>query len=512
MIISDMSEPPTPRHHKNVKLTPPDSQADLSGATGDFNNRSKKYIIFLSTLVFLLGGVLLYGVLFLLPQHASQPTTDIAQTIEAENLTPSPPQAKSSDGIEQTGEDEQKQKARDILKEFLVLHDEYKLDNIHLWGGEQFSSISSLVAAGDELFRNNDYTAAATNYAQALNDLQALYTQKESIFSNALQEGTEQLEKGNGKAAEIAFELALDVHPDSKDAQMGLIRARNLESVLRDYSAGQELENSGDLTAALQSYKKAYDLDNDFQPAADGIVRLGKILQQKKLQQLLSQFHRDMQRGALSEAEASLNAARGMSPEDSRVIGALAEFNLAREERTINRLRSRAEKLSENEQWQLAISAYEQVLKLAPTASFALQGREFSQKQLDLTNRLDQLLKHPERFQNDSALQNAQETLLYAKAQTDSGPKMEKKITALETAVNRALSKVQLTLYSDNLTEVTIYHVARFGKFHQKELVLRPGKYTIIGERAGFRVVRDTITLSYDQPSVDFTIVCRERI
>ena len=40
------------------------------------------------------------------------------------------------------------------------------------------------------------------------------------------------------------------------------------------------------------------------------------------------------------------------------------------------------------------------------------------------------------------------------------------------------------------MTKVIVYRVGQFGAFKQKRLTLRPGSYTAVGSRAGFRDVR----------------------
>ena len=43
-------------------------------------------------------------------------------------------------------------------------------------------------------------------------------------------------------------------------------------------------------------------------------------------------------------------------------------------------------------------------------------------------------------------------------------------------------------------TEVSIYRVGRLGAFDRKDVELLPGRYTVVGMRAGFRDVRRELT------------------
>jgi len=58
---------------------------------------------------------------------------------------------------------------------------------------------------------------------------------------------------------------------------------------------------------------------------------------------------------------------------------------------------------------------------------------------------------------------------------------------------------------------VVIYQVGRLGRFSVRTLELRPGTYTVVGSREGFRDVRKVFTL---QPGskVEILVRCEERI
>lgn len=69
-----------------------------------------------------------------------------------------------------------------------------------------------------------------------------------------------------------------------------------------------------------------------------------------------------------------------------------------------------------------------------------------------------------------------------------------------------------VTLHSDQQTEVTVYKVARLGQFDQRELELRPGSYTAVGSRMGYRDVRVEFSVAAEGAPPAVTVVCTERI
>ena len=82
----------------------------------------------------------------------------------------------------------------------------------------------------------------------------------------------------------------------------------------------------------------------------------------------------------------------------------------------------------------------------------------------------------------------------------------------LETLLRQANASITITLHSDSETEVTVYKVARLGRFAQRELTLRPGTYTAVGSRDGYRDVRRNFTIAHDSAPPNVTIICTEPI
>jgi hypothetical protein len=99
-----------------------------------------------------------------------------------------------------------------------------------------------------------------------------------------------------------------------------------------------------------------------------------------------------------------------------------------------------------------------------------------------------------------------------AQQQPVSGPVLRTQIARL-TALLPALDKpVRLSLVSDNRTQVTISSVGTFGSFARRDIELRPGRYTVIGTRDGYREVRRDITVSPGEEFLTVNVICSEPI
>jgi len=92
------------------------------------------------------------------------------------------------------------------------------------------------------------------------------------------------------------------------------------------------------------------------------------------------------------------------------------------------------------------------------------------------------------------------------------GPVLTRQLAAVDALVTAAETPQRVAIASDNQTDVTVYRVGRLGTFERKELELLPGRYTLVGVRAGFRDVRRELTLVPGREAPILMIRCEEPI
>ena len=82
----------------------------------------------------------------------------------------------------------------------------------------------------------------------------------------------------------------------------------------------------------------------------------------------------------------------------------------------------------------------------------------------------------------------------------------------LRRQVTLARTPVPIDLHSDGETTVVIYHVGRLGQFRDQRLELRPGTYTAVGSRPGYRDARIVFTVLPGAAPLSVEIRCGEPI
>ena len=78
--------------------------------------------------------------------------------------------------------------------------------------------------------------------------------------------------------------------------------------------------------------------------------------------------------------------------------------------------------------------------------------------------------------------------------------------------IDEASRPLDITIRSDGFTRVVIHHVGRLGRFDEQRVELLPGRYTIVGERDGFRDVRQVIEIRPGDNPINLDVRCEEPI
>ena len=121
-------------------------------------------------------------------------------------------------------------------------------------------------------------------------------------------------------------------------------------------------------------------------------------------------------------------------------------------------------------------------------------------------------MEKPNVLESDPHLSNALGLLQEASKIEPKGPRLAGQIEKLDELVRIAKTPVSITLKSDNLTEVAVYKVGRMGRFFTRDLNLRPGTYTVVGTRDGYKDVRQKMVVKAGEKGLRITLKCEERI
>jgi Flp pilus assembly protein TadD len=398
------------------------------------------------------------------------------------------------------------------LAEFLEAKKNLDRTGASVWGAAAYAEMDGLAQEADTHFMHEEYASAAGRYDQATAIASQLNDRTAEALQQLLVEGRNALDQGRGTQAQDKFRIALMIDPANAPAHKGLKRAGTIEEIIQLIDSGGKHEADGQLSAAQADYRKALSIDPDSEKAQQALSRVTVRANDQQYQQLMSQGLTALHQKDYQRAGAALLKARALKPDSSEAADALLQVDQAQRLARIDRLREKARIADQSEQWQQALEAYLAVLDIDKNIQFAARGRDRAQERIRLAKRLNYYIAQPRALESDQQLDKAALLLSEAKTTEPQGPRLAAQIKELEKLVAAFRMPADVLIESDNMTQVAVYKVGRLGRFEQHELKLRPGTYTVVGARDGYKDVRREIVVTPGQASLRLTIECRDKI
>ncbi|MGI9229679.1 MAG: hypothetical protein ACR2P9_07470 [Gammaproteobacteria bacterium] len=471
-------------------------------------------LLFSLALVFLAA----LAVIFVLPNLVDKFATadaDTANPVSEPTDTASTPGASGSPAIlpwQKARQTELRKEAQDILADMLEADKILQAKNVTIWAEGDYNKAMQHAQTGDRYYNKRDFTAAAKEYRQAKNDLDALVDRVDALFEESITAGDQALLQGDAEKAHGAFALALAIDPIDRRALAGKQRAGNIDAVFALLSRADQLFQEGALPQAKSVYQQALQQDKATPGAADRIKEINQRLNQQRFNKAMSDGFAYLQDDKLEQAGKAFSTALRISPKSRDAAAALDQTRHGLTSKEINALLQQADELEASESWGQAMEKYRAALKLNANLATAQQGLERSRTWADIHTRLDQILQQPERLYDRAVFDETATFLAGIEKVSSPGEKFSTKVSALKLAIARADTPVRVRLQSDNQTKVTLYKVGELGLFTDKELVLRPGRYVAVGQREGYRDVRVEFVVEPDKTIAPVSVVSREKI
>jgi serine/threonine protein kinase len=366
-----------------------------------------------------------------------------------------------------------------------------------IWGGPDF--LAAKASAAEAAAAHDPATVATAE--QHLTEAQPLLENVEQAASAALaaqlSAGDRALADGQRTLAMQAFDLAVQIAPQDQRALEGRARAQELPAHGLPVAPGTPASapSASSAPPAPVAAAPAAGADTGFgddryaKAAGEGFAALGA--------------------GRLEEARAAFERARAARPNGAEAQDGLKRVDAAIRARGFGSLRTRAEDAEADERWDEALAAYSSILKSDPSQAFAQDGRARAQARLDLDDSLQAIIDRPDLLAAADARARAATLLQSAQAIDAPGPVLRLQMARVSALLPEFEKPVHLSLVSDGLTQVTVMGVGTFGGFTRRDVELKPGRYTLVGSREGYRDVRRDISVSPGQTQT-ISVSCYE--
>lgn len=402
--------------------------------------------------------------------------------------------------------------AEQALGLFLQKRNALEVQAVSLWGGGDYIRVIELEKTGDRFFKKKYFDAARQDYTNGLEILSKLEKTIPKRISDTITEGSQALEKGDAKQALNQFTLAAKIEPSNNIAQRGILRSKINQQVFELLNNGLELENQNRLSDARNKYQQAATLDPELKRVKNMLASVNGKLTEQEFRTAMSQGFNYLSQENYSTALNAFKKAENIKPGSEQVNEGLIQ---AREGIRLGKItlhKRKAQRFEKSENWKTAAEHYRAALAIDPTLQFAKQGRERSLRNAELHRQLDFYLDKPSRLHSKDPYQSAAQLLLSLRDLPSKGMLLSKKTRNLSTQLELARTEYPVRLKSDAQTDIAVYKLGKLGKFTSHRLMLRPGTYTVVGTRSGYRDVRQKFTVDGQQNQITIEIQCREKI
>lgn len=511
-----MSSPNEPV--KPTPFTVAEAQAE-SAAPGTAASAASNQRWLVPALVVLLALAL--AVIFWLPGQL-QPSVaipdaapDASRGTAVSQPTPAPRESPAEPAISPWSDAQQarlRKEAQDVLAELLPLQFELEERGAASWAAAALARATEAAGRGDAHYQAREFVPAKEQYEDSLAQLQALEEAMPDILEDALQRATAALETGDREVLAEALEQAALLAPNHPELAALTARAESMEALQALLAAATAAEAAGDLAAAEQQLRDAAELDPDSRRAQEQLARVTASHRQQRFHRAMSEGYEALDQGSFDKARSAFQRAGKLQADSAEVSTALAELQSAETAARLAGLRRQGRSLEDSEAWEDAVARYREALKLDPTIVFAQEGLARAEPRARLDRQLRDALEAPERLADPAVAASLEKVLRQARTLSPQGPVLAAQLAELEQKLVQATTPLTVTLRSDQQTEVLVQRVARLGQFAERKLELRPGSYTAVGSRDGYRDVRQTFTVRHGEAPPPVFIACTEPI
>jgi len=467
------------------------------------------------------AGIALLFVIFVLPELVTPaPNQSSVEPVTETDATTRPlatAQSQATDlGVAQTPfaqaqEQERRQAAQQVLEALLDQQRVLKNHNVERWAEPAYEAALGTAAAGDTAYRDRDFEGAAVAYQSALDALSALSESLPERVATAIDALDRDIENLSLAEAQRSLDWLGALNAADVDLLSWQARVDALPLVIAALDEGQEAVTRREFDSAVAAASRAIGADPEHQRAQVLRQNWQALALDAAFSQAMSEGYAALDAEQFDRAARQFEAAQRLRPNAPETTAALVELSTSRTAAELRELTAAGRDKIAEEDWAGALEAFNAALAIDDTLVFAQIGVEQATPRLQLDLAIEGILAQPERLVDPRILSDARSTLRSARAIEQVGPRLSSQIVALEKTLAYASTPITVTLTSDGLTDITVLRAQRLGLFATQTISLRPGEYTAVGFRNGFRDVRITFLVSADGPN-NVDIRCEEAL
>ena len=382
-----------------------------------------------------------------------------------------------------------------------------------LWSGGAWEQAVAEEEKGDGFYRRREYQEAQGAYGKAAEMLRRLREEAPDIGRGALEEALQAIESGDQAAALAELEKAgILLGATDPEVQSASRRTARLPETMQAVAEARASARDGSLQEQRAAWQAVLGIDPERQSARRELSAVNARIDRQLFNSRMSRGHAALGEGDVEAARAAFEAARKQRPNDSGPVEALAALELEERGQRLAQLQAAAMAGRFAEDWRKAADNYRGMLEIDSNIVAAQRGLAEAEQRARLDDALENTIANARVLNRDDAWQRGKRLLDEAAAIPAPGARLDGQIGRLEQVLAVAATPAPVWLRSDGLTEVTIFHVGRLGNFDSRMLELRPGAYTAVGTRDGYRDVRREFIVAPEGLPEPLILICTDPI
>ena len=381
-----------------------------------------------------------------------------------------------------------------------------------VWGGGNFAAAKALGADALAAAQEGKVEVGLDRFDTASRRLERVASQAGAALAAQLAAGERALTAGQTAVARQSFELAARIDPSDPRAPAALRRAGHLEGVLPALAEAETALAAGDAAKAVQMFSTVLAADPQNVRARDGLAKARAAGGDERYAHALGEAQAALRDGRLSDARDAFDRARALRPEAPEVQAGLQQLASAAVSLDTGSTREEIAKLEAQERWADALGRYDTLLRGDSTLQYARDGKARVAPRAALAAGLQKLIDQPDRLAGDDVRAEAQALLQRARGIASAGPVLRSQIARVELLLPGFEQPVNVIIESDGLTDIAVRRFGALGTLTRREVQLKPGRYAVIGTRAGYRDVRREINVVPGEAPAVVQIRCSDPI
>lgn len=382
-----------------------------------------------------------------------------------------------------------------------------------LWSGGAWEQAIAEEEKGDGFYRRREYPEAQSAYGKAGELLRELREQAPEIGRAALEEALQAIESGDQATALAELEKAgILLGATDPEVQAASRRAARVPETMRAVAEARATAREGSLEEQRAAWQAVLGIDPERESARRELLAVNARIDQRLFNSRMSRGHAALGEGEVEAARSAFEAAAKQRPNDPGPVEALAALELEERGQRLAQLQAAAMAGRFAEDWPRASVNYRGMLEIDSNIVAAQRGLAEAERRARLDNALENTIANARLLNRDDAWREGKRLLDEAAAIPAPGARLSGQVGRLERILQVAATPTPVWLRSDGLTEVTIFHVGRLGSFDSRMLELRPGAYTAVGTRDGYRDVRREFIVAPEGLPEPLVLICADPI